>query len=104
VTGFLAYIEPVAGRLYPLVDTFTELVRRGHRVVVRSGPDQVEVLRRLGIPAEGLADPVRTFEPLDWQARSRFGALSRAWASSANEPSTRWPICRRRSRPSTPMS
>jgi UDP:flavonoid glycosyltransferase YjiC (YdhE family) len=75
MTVFLAYIEPVAGRLYPLVDTFLELVRRGHRVVVRSGPDQVEVLHRLGIPAEGLADPVRTFEPLDWQARTRFGAL-----------------------------
>jgi MGT family glycosyltransferase len=75
MTVFLAYIEPVAGRLYPLVDTFTELIRRGHRVVVRSGPEQVEVLRELGIPAEPLADPVRTFEPLDWQARTRFGAL-----------------------------
>jgi hypothetical protein len=34
---FLAYLEPVPGRLYPLVATLQELARRGHRIVVRSG-------------------------------------------------------------------
>jgi len=75
VSTFLAYIEPVAGRLYPLIDTFTELIRRGHRVTVRTGPDQVELLGTLAIPAQELAAPIQTFQPLDWQARTRFGAL-----------------------------
>jgi len=75
VSTFLAYIEPVAGRLYPLIDTFTELIRRGHRVAVRTGPDQVELLGTLAIPAQELAAPIQTFQPLDWQARTRFGAL-----------------------------
>jgi hypothetical protein len=29
---FLAYVKPVPGRVYPLVSTFLELVRHGHRV------------------------------------------------------------------------
>ena len=65
MSTFLAYIEPVAGRLYPLIDTFTELIRRGHRVTVRTGPDQVELLGTLAIPAQELAAPIQTFQPLD---------------------------------------
>ena len=45
---FLAYVEPVPGRVYPLVSTFLELVRRGHRVTVRTGTKEVELLRSLG--------------------------------------------------------
>ena len=35
---FLAYVEPVPGRLYAAdLEPFQELVRRGHRVTVRTG-------------------------------------------------------------------
>ena len=34
---FLAYVDAVPGRLYPLVATLLELSRRGHRVIVRCG-------------------------------------------------------------------
>jgi MGT family glycosyltransferase len=74
----LAYIEPVAGRLYPLVPTLQELQRRGHRVVVRSGAAEVELVRSVGIDAEPLGPELVRFEPTDWQARTRFGALIRA--------------------------
>ena len=72
---FLAYIEPVPGRVYPLVSTFLELTRRGHRVVVRTGLKEVELLRAAGISAEPLASELVHFEPQDWRARTRFGAL-----------------------------
>lgn len=75
---FLAYIEPVTGRLYPLIPTLQELAGRGHRVTVRSGVNEVELLRSLGFDADLLAPELVGFEPSDWQARTRFGALIRA--------------------------
>jgi UDP:flavonoid glycosyltransferase YjiC (YdhE family) len=78
VATFLAYVEPVPGRLYPLVETLQELIRRGHRVVVRTGRAEADLLRSIGIDAEVLAPELAEFEPTDWQARTRFGALLRA--------------------------
>ena len=75
---FLAFVEPVPGRLYPLVATLQELQRRGHRVIVRTGQDEVDLLRSIGIEAEVLAPELAAFNPTDWQARTRFGALLRA--------------------------
>ena len=75
---FLAFVEPVPGRLYPLVATLQELQRRGHRVIVRTGPAEVDLLRSIGIEAEVLAPELAAFNPTDWQARTRFGALLRA--------------------------
>lgn len=75
---FLAYLEPVPGRLYPLVATLQELARRGHRIVVRSGSAEVDLLRSVGIDAGLLAPGLAHFEPQDWRARTRFGALMRA--------------------------
>ena len=75
---FLAFVEPVPGRLYPLVATLQELQRRGHRVIVRTGQDEVYLLRSIGIEAEVLAPELAAFNPTDWQARTRFGALLRA--------------------------
>ncbi len=72
---FLAYIEPVPGRLYPLVPTLEELSRRGHEVAVRSGTEEVRLLRTLDIRAEPLATEIVHFEPNDWRARTLFGAL-----------------------------
>ncbi|MGE5272432.1 MAG: nucleotide disphospho-sugar-binding domain-containing protein [Verrucomicrobiota bacterium] len=72
---FLAYVDAVPGRLYPLVATLLELVRRGHRVAVRCGVDDVERLRTVGLDAHPLRREIETFEPDDWRARTRFGAL-----------------------------
>ena len=72
---FLAYVDAVPGRLYPLVGTLLELSRRGHRVVVRCGITDVELMRSVGLEAGPLAKPIERFEPDDWRARTRFGAL-----------------------------
>ena len=56
MAAFLAYIEPVPGRLYPLVPTLVELKRRGHRVAVRTGVREAELLHRIGIEAGCDAD------------------------------------------------
>ena len=73
----LAYVDAVPGRLYPLVATLLELARRGHRVTVRCGIDDLERLRSLGLDAQTLRQEIERFEPGDWRARTRFGALSR---------------------------
>jgi hypothetical protein len=76
---FLAYAEPVPGRIYPLVPTFLELERRGHRVVVRTGVAEAKLLRSIGIEAALLAPELVRFEPRDWRARTRLrGAHGRA--------------------------
>jgi MGT family glycosyltransferase len=72
----LAYVDAVPGRLYPLVATLLELARRGHRVAVRCGVDDVERLRSAGLDAYPLRYEIERFEPDDWRARTRFGALS----------------------------
>ena len=72
----LAYVDAVPGRLYPLVATLLELTQRGHRVAVRCGIDDVERLRSVGLDARSLRREIERFEPDDWRARTRFGALS----------------------------
>lgn len=75
MSRFLAYVDAVPGRLYPLVPTLLELQRRGHDVTVKAGVDDVARLRAAGLAAEPLARPIERFEPDDWKARTRFGAL-----------------------------
>jgi len=75
VARFPAYIDAVPGRLYPVVDTLLELSRRGHHVTVKAGADDVGRLRAAGLSAAPLAPPIARFEPDDWKARTRFGAL-----------------------------
>jgi hypothetical protein len=72
---FLAYVDAVPGRLYPLVPTLLELARRGHHVTVKAGIADIGRLRSVGLCAEPLAPPIERFEPDDWKARTRFGAL-----------------------------
>jgi MGT family glycosyltransferase len=72
---YLAYVDAVPGRLYPLVPTLLELKGRGHQVTVKAGIDDIERLRSVGLHAEPLAPPIERFEPDDWKARTRFGAL-----------------------------
>ena len=73
----LAYVDAVPGRLYPLVATLLELADRGHHVAVRCGIDEVERLRSLGLDVHPLRSEIERFEPEDWRARTRFGALSK---------------------------
>jgi MGT family glycosyltransferase len=73
---FLTYVDAVPGRLYPLVGTLIELAQRGHRAVVRCGIDDVARLRAVGLDAHPLRRELKRFEPDDWRARTRFGALS----------------------------
>jgi MGT family glycosyltransferase len=75
VAAFLAYVDAVPGRLYPLVPTLLELRRRGHTVVVRCGAGEVALLRAAGLDAEPLRVEIERFAPDDWRARTRFGAL-----------------------------
>jgi MGT family glycosyltransferase len=72
---FLAYVDAVPGRLYPLVPTLLELSHRGHQVSVKAGVGEIRRLRSAGLDAEALATPIERFEPDDWKARTRFGAL-----------------------------
>ena len=72
---YLAYVDAVPGRLYPLVPTLLELSRRGHHVAVKAGIDDIERLRSAGLNAEPLAASIERFEPDDWKSRTRFGAL-----------------------------
>jgi MGT family glycosyltransferase len=76
VAVFLAYVDAVPGRLYPLVGTLLELAKRGHHVAVRCGIDDLERLRALGLDARSLSREIDRFEPDDWRAQTRFGALS----------------------------
>lgn len=77
MAGVLAYVDAVPGRLYPLVPTLLELRRRGHRVAVRCGIDDVDRLRLLDLDARPLARAIERFAPDDWQARTTIGALIR---------------------------
>ncbi len=72
---YLVYVDAVPGRLYPLVSALLELSARGHQVVVKAGIDDIQRLRSAGLHAEPLAKPIERFEPDDWKARTRFGAL-----------------------------
>lgn len=72
---FLAYVDAVLGRLYPLVPTLLELAQRGHDVTVKAGVDDIRQLRSIGLHAQPLAPAIARFEPDDWKARTRFGAL-----------------------------
>lgn len=71
----LAYVEPVPGRLFPLVATLEELERRGHRVAIRCGAREAPLLRAAGLEAKPLAPEIERFEPDDWRARTRLRAL-----------------------------
>lgn len=75
MAAVLAYVDAVPGRLYPLVPTLLELRRRGHHVALRCGLDDLERMRSAGLPTESLAPAIERFEPEDWRARTRFGAL-----------------------------
>lgn len=61
----LAYVEPVPGRLFPLVATLEELERRGHRVAIRCGAREAPLLRAAGLEAKPLAPEIERFEPDD---------------------------------------
>ena len=75
MADLLAHVDAVPGRLYPLVPTLLELMRRGHDVALRCGADDLDRMRSVELPAESLAPEIERFEPQDWLAPTRFGAL-----------------------------
>jgi MGT family glycosyltransferase len=77
MANVLTYVDAVPGRLYPLVPTLVELARRGHRVALRCGLDDVDRMRAQGLDAKPLAGPIERFAPDDWKARTSIGALVR---------------------------
>ena len=81
----LAYVDAVPGRLYPLVDTLLELAKRGHRVAVRCGIDDVERLRSIGLDAQSAEARDRAVRARTTGGRGRGSARSaRVSASSAS--------------------
>jgi MGT family glycosyltransferase len=72
---YLVYTSPARGHLYPIVPTLEELRRRGHEVVVRTLPSEVELLRNLGFEAEAIDPAIEREEHTDWRARTPIGAL-----------------------------
>ena len=75
MTRYLVYTSPARGHLYPIVPTLEELRRRGHEVVVRTLPSEVELLRNLGFEAEAIDPAIEREEHADWRARTPIGAL-----------------------------
>jgi MGT family glycosyltransferase len=72
---YLVYTSPARGHLYPIVPTLEELRLRGHEVVVRTLPSEVEQLRNLGFEAEAIDPAIEREEHADWRARTPIGAL-----------------------------
>lgn len=75
MTKFLFYLTPQTGHVFPLVPTWQELIRRGHRVAVRCMPQQVDVLIGLGIFASPVAPAIVARVQDDWRARSQRQAF-----------------------------
>jgi MGT family glycosyltransferase len=78
MSTFLYYLTPQTGHVFPLVPTWQELMRRGHRVAVRCPPQHVELLTDLGVRAAPIAPAIIAREQDDWRARSPIGALRRS--------------------------
>jgi len=78
MSTFLYYLTPQTGHLFPLVPTWQELIRRGHRVAVRCQPEHVEMLAGLGVHAAPISPRIVAREQDDWRARSPLGAMRRS--------------------------
>ncbi|WP_424535075.1 nucleotide disphospho-sugar-binding domain-containing protein [Sphaerisporangium viridialbum] len=74
MTGFLFYLTPQTGHVFPLVPTWQELIRRGHRVAVRCQPQHVGLLGGLGLAAGPVAPAIVAREQDDWKARNPIEA------------------------------
>ena len=84
VARFLAYVDAVPGRLYPLVATLLELSYRGHSVTVKAGIDDVERLRSVGLHAEPLRASVARARELAPGAQR----IAAAFAAAGGAPAT----------------
>lgn len=74
MSRYLVYTSPARGHLYPLVPVLDELRSRGHTVVVRTLPAEVEMLRRRGFQARGIDPWLASSEIGDYKARTPIGA------------------------------
>ena len=74
MSRYLAYTSPSRGHLYPLVPVLDELRSRGHTVVVRTLPSEVEMLCERGLEAKGIDPWLASSEVGDYKARTPIGA------------------------------
>lgn len=74
MSRYLAYTSPSRGHLYPLTPVLDELKSRGHTVVVRTLPSEVEMLRERGLDARGIDPWLASSELGDYKAKTPIGA------------------------------
>jgi MGT family glycosyltransferase len=77
MTRFLVYTNPMLGHVYPTVPTLLGLRRRGHDVVVYTGAEAVEPLKRLGLSVRPVDPELERIENDDWKAKTPVGAQKR---------------------------
>lgn len=76
MSRILAYTSPAIGHLFPMTALLVELTRHGHQVDVRTLPDQVDLLRDLGLAAEPIDERITAIEHRDFGTKSTLEALS----------------------------
>ncbi|MDJ0457059.1 glycosyltransferase [Arthrobacter sp. NQ7] len=76
MSRILAYTSPAIGHLFPMTPLLLELARRGHQVEVRTLPDQVDLMRGLGLAAEPIDERVAGIEHRDFGTKNTLEALS----------------------------
>jgi len=76
----LAYTSPAIGHLFPMTPILLELLRRGHDVHLRTIPEQLDLMRSLGLRAEAVDPGVRALPADDFGAKNAKQALDRAAA------------------------
>jgi MGT family glycosyltransferase len=74
----LVYTSPARGHLFPVMDIALALRGHGHAVHVRTLSSEVELVRRAGLEAKGLAPGIEARTIDDWQARSPLGSVKLA--------------------------
>ena len=76
----LAYTSPAIGHLFPMTPILLELQRRGHEVHLRTLPEQLELMRGLGLRADAIDPGIRALPADDYGAKNPKEALDRAAA------------------------
>jgi len=80
MTRILAYTSPAIGHLFPMIPILLELRDRGHEVHVRTLPEQLDLVRGLGLPAEAIDPGIRALPADDYSGKNPKEALDRAAA------------------------
>lgn len=84
MASVLVYTSPARGHLFPVLGVARELLRRGHRVQVRTLAAEVAKVAALGLEAAPIAPAIEARELDDWQARTSLQALGRSMRTFAD--------------------